>query len=190
MSEARKVFHLYLSVLEKEVISKRAKELKMSTNSYVRQAALSYAENTDELEMYYEEKDMREKKTFELELSNAEHLMLRLISAKMGISMSEYLRNCIRMKKLKYISMSVSHYDLDEHTILIGKLTQKVMSVCNMIVSSRNVFPQEIDKIIALLEAINADNIKILDVVYGERKKLYREAQKELLNNLRIKLGG
>lgn len=184
MKKARKKFPLYLSEEELDLLKQEAIKQNLSVNEYIRQKALSNASTllVNKIDVVSEEGKQHHIK---LCLTESDFYALKLISAQSGLSMAAYLRNCIRLKKLKLVNITIKHHDLDNHTMLVAEITKKIVSVCNTISASKSAYPQEIKKIKELLEKINNDNIRILDVVYKDRKKLYNDAKKELLKNIR-----
>lgn len=184
MKKAREKFPLYLSEEELDLIKKEAAKQNLSTNEYIRQKALSNVSTlpVNRIDMVSGE---GKKHDIKLRLTESDFYTLKLISAQSGISMAAYLRHCIRLKKLRLVNITINHHDLDRHTMLVAEITKKVVSVCNTISASKRAYPQEVEKILQLLEKINDDNNRILDVIYKDRKKLYADAKKELLKNIR-----
>ena len=119
-------------------------------------------------------------------LTEKECVLLRTIATQSGLTMSDYLRDCIRLKKLKHYNVTIHYMDLDEHTLTIAAITRKITSVCNTISASKVAYPQEVEKLIQLLDEINESNKTILEKFYKDRKKLYLEAKKELMKTFEM----
>lgn len=185
----RKKFSIYLFDNELELIQNAALHDGFKVGEYFRYLALNNLPEITSTKSSTNSDDIKSENTkthtIKLELTNSDYQLLKRISAEVGLSMSNYLRNCIRLKKLKLYNINIKHQDLDEHTLVISELTKKIVGICKTIKSSKNAYPQDIAKIIEYINEINNDNKILLDKIYKERKKLYLNAKKELLKNIR-----
>lgn len=183
MSEKRKRFPLYLTDEEMAIVKERAAKTGMSPNEYIRQRTLGKIDAKTE----YNNLDCSKGRYhhFKLKLDDEDYQTLKLRSAESGISMMSYLRYCIRMKKLEFYDITIKHHDLDKHTEIIGQLTRKVTSVCNTITHSQRAYPQEVERLMQWLEKINDENVRIIDVVYQDRRKINNMIRRNLAKNMR-----
>ena len=181
----KKHYTIYLSESDIERLKERAERDGMKISELIRHLTLTNLSDTpnyNTVNIYEEQGKTHEIK---LRLVESDYIKLKTACAETGLDMSNYLRQCIRLKKMKLFNISIKHNDLDEHTLLVAELTKKIISICKTISSSKNAYPQEIAKIQQLMQAINDDNKQILHVIFKDRKRLYLEAKKELLKNIR-----
>lgn len=112
---------------------------------------------------------MSKKKAFHLYLSEEELELFKTAAEREGLSVSEFLRNAAR----KRVDASET---VEENPVRTINPNKKY---------SFKLILKEVEKIIQLLEEINMSGKVILEDFYKDRKKLYLEAKRELMKNIR-----
>ena len=95
-------------------------------------------------------------------------------AVRLGISDTAYIRKLIRSKRFKVLD--IADDDIKEYLAQIGKITGSASSLVSMIKKNGNsqVYAQDIERILELLEDIKGLCKEQVKVTYANRNKVYK----------------
>ena len=105
---------------------------------------------------------------FHVKLRGDDAALLKRKAKALGISPTNWLRNVIHRKDLTIHKIEFG--DLREMNAIYGRNVSSIEGIVSVCKDNNNVFPQDVERIIELMETIRDQHIIVMTSVLGKRK--------------------